>query len=119
MLYTRQQTPFLQSYADTDFATCQKTRKHVTGIGNMLGNNKIYWLAQHQRKVALSTRKIGVFEAASAAQHTLWIQKIQVEVGANERISPTICLITHQQYIWEPIQLLQNVGRISKKGKKT
>lgn len=65
----------LNIFSDADYANA-KDRKSISGSMHNLNHSPITWASSKQTIIALSTTEAEYISATTAAQHTLWLQRL-------------------------------------------
>lgn len=77
-------------YVDSDWAGDTADRKSTTGFVFLLNDGTISWISRKQATIALSTTEAEYVAAASAAQEAIWIRKVLLDLGYEQKFPTTI-----------------------------
>lgn len=80
LVYRRSDSPTLLGWVDADWANCSQTRRSTSGFIFKVFGNTIIWSSRKQSLVTLSTTEAEYIALTSAAQETLWLQKLLVDL---------------------------------------
>jgi hypothetical protein len=88
LVYRRSvQTP-MYAYVDSDWASCLRTRRSVTGFVIMYAGAAIAWASKQQPVVALSTYEAEYIAGCLCAQEVVWIRGLLKDIGDKQE-APT------------------------------
>ena len=94
----------LQTYSDAGFANFTD-RKSYTGIVHILSRSPIMWQSTKQKTVAMSTCEAEYLSASSAAQQSMWLQRLLSDIGHTPK-PPASLLIDN----YSAIQVARNTS---------
>lgn len=73
----------INAYCDSDYNSCPKTRKSLTGYMVMLGDSPLIWKTKKQSRVSLSSAEAEYRAMAMTCKELLWLKEILSFLGVN------------------------------------
>lgn len=95
LVYKKSDSGTLIGYSDADWAGDLDDRHSTTGNIFMLGGAAISWLSKKQATVALSTAEAEYVALSCAAQETIWLRKLLMDIRATPD-GPTVIMEDNQ-----------------------
>jgi transposase InsO family protein len=74
----------LVAYSDADFASCEETRRSVSGVVLMLNGGPVMWCSRKQTSVSTSTLESEYIASGVAAREVVWMRRLLDDIGARQ-----------------------------------
>lgn len=89
ILYTKGGASECIGFSDADWAGDTNDRKSTSGYVFMLNGGAVSWSSKKQKCVALSTAEAEYVALSSAAQESIWLRQLLMELGSSPE-TPTV-----------------------------
>ena len=99
ILYTKDDSSSIIGYTDSDWAGDVNDRKSTSGYVFLLSGGPISWKSQKQKCVALSTAEAEYIAMARAAQESVWLGQLIVELTNSPEDAPMLLYEDNQSAI--------------------